>query len=59
MLQKIIDMIEKNWVHFLIQQPQNIQNQLTDLKQLSFLYTSVIFVLLQVQFHPNCKITSG
>jgi len=35
-----------NWVHFLIQQPRNIQNQFTDLKQLKkvFLCIPVLFV---------------
>ena len=43
-----LDVIERNWVHFWIQQPRNIQNQFTDLKQLKtsfFLYTSVIITI--------------
>jgi len=34
MLQKSHGVIERNWVRFSIQQPGNIQNQFTDLKQL-------------------------
>jgi len=50
---KNLVVIEKNRVHFLIQQTRNIQNQLTDLKQLKksfFVYTSVIKFLTGVDF---------
>jgi len=43
---KNLDVIENNGVHFLIQQPRNIPNQFTDLKQLkkSFFCIPVLFL---------------